>query len=333
MRILPQTLSNAVILSTGSYLPKKILTNKDLEKMVDTSNEWIKTRTGILERRLADDDMASAEMGYRASLKAIEGAGIKPKDIGLIITATVTPDYQFPSTACLIQKKLGAVNAACFDIGAACPGLIYAFACGAQFIKNREYKFVLVVATDTLSRITDWQDRNTCVLFGDGAGACILKAKQGKQGIISCMLGADGSGANLLGVPAGGSRMPASAATIKERMHYLKMNGNEVFKFAVRAMEKAAQNILKKNALRIKDVDWFIPHQANIRIIKSVAKRLKVPLEKVVLNVQKYGNVSAASTAIALDEMNRSGKFKKGDLILLDAFGSGLTWASCLIRW
>jgi len=273
-------------------------------------------------------------MGYRASLKAIEDApGIKPEDIDLIIVATVTSDYQFPSTSCLIQKKLGAKRAACFDIGAACPGFIYALACGAQFLKTQEYKLVLVVATDTLSRITDWQDRNTCVLFGDGAGACILKAEQGDHGIISCLLGADGSGEHLLKLPAGGSRVPASETTIKERLHYLKMNGNEVFKFAVRIMEKTARDILKKNGMESKDVDWFIPHQANIRIIESVAKRLNVPLEKVVLNVQKYGNVSAASTAIAIDEMNRSGKFKKGDLILLDAFGSGLTWASCLIKW
>jgi len=326
-------LPNAVICATGSYLPEKVLTNKDLEKMVDTTNEWIESRTGILERRLADDDMASAEMGYRASLKAIKGAGVKAEDIDLIIVATVTPDYQFPSTSCLIQEKLGAKKAACFDIGAACPGFIYALTCGAQFLKTQEYKLVLVVATDTLSRITDWQDRNTCVLFGDGAGACILKAEQGDHGIISCLLGADGSGEDLLKLPAGGSRLPAKETTIKERLHYLKMNGNEVFKFAVRIMEKAARDILKKNGVESKDVDWFIPHQANIRIIESVAKRLNVPLEKVVVNVQKYGNVSGASTAIAVDEMNRSGKFKKGDLILLDAFGSGLTWASCLIRW
>ncbi len=327
-------LPNAVICATGSYLPQKVLTNKDLEKMVDTTSEWIETRTGILERRLADDDMASAEMGYRASLKAIEDApGVKAEDIDLIIAATVTPDYQFPSTACLIQGKLGAKKAACFDLGAACPGFIYALTCGAQFIKTQEYKLILVVATDTLSRITDWQDRNTCVLFGDGASACLLKACREERGIISCLLGADGSGENLLKVPGGGSRLPASETTVKEGLHYVKMSGNEVFKFAVRIMEKTARDILKKNGLQVSDVDWFIPHQANIRIIESVAKRLKISMQKVILNVQKYGNVSAVSIPIALDEMNRSGRFKKGDLILLDAFGSGLTWASCLIKW
>ncbi len=328
-----QKLPNAVILSTGSYLPSRILTNKDLEKMVDTTSEWIETRTGILERRIAASDMASAEMGFRAGKKAIEDADVDPNDIDLIITATVTPDYEFPSTACLIQEKLGAKKASCFDLAAACPGFIYALACGTQFIKAQEYKLVLVVTTDTLSRITDWQDRSTCVLFGDGAAACLLKAGQGNQGIISFLLGADGSGADFLKVPAGGSKLPASMDTVKERLHYLKMNGNEVFKFAVRIMEKIALEILKKNKLKIKDVDWFIPHQANIRIIDSVAKRLNIPLEKVVINVQKYGNVSAVSTAIALDEMSRSGKLKKGDLILLNAFGSGLTWGACLVRW
>lgn len=324
---------NAVVLGTGSYLPPRVLTNKDLERMVDTTNEWIRTRTGILERRIADENIASSEMGFNASLKAIKNARVDPLDLGLIIVATITPDYQFPSTACLIQKKLGAKNAACFDVSAACPGFIYALACGSQFIKTREYKLVLVVATDTLSRITDWQDRNTCVLFGDGAGACVLKARRGNRGLISFLLGSDGSGADLLKVPAGGSKLPASISTVKEKLHYIKMNGNEVFKFAVRAMERAAVDILKKNKIGIRQVKWFIPHQANMRIIESVSKRLNISLEKVVLTLYKYGNASAASTAIALDEMNRNGKLKRGDLILLNAFGSGLTWASCLVRW
>lgn len=301
--------------------------------MVDTTTEWIETRTGILERRIASPETASSDMGIKASLKAMEEARIDPGEIELIIVATVTPDYQFPSTACLIQEKIGAKRAACFDLGAACPGFIYALAVGAQFIEAKTYKLVLVVATDTLSRITDWQDRNTCVLFGDGAGACLLKARPGGGGIISFSLGADGSGADLLKLPAGGSRLPASAATLNDRLHYLKMSGNEVFKFAVRVMEKAAREIMERNNLDFKDLNWFIPHQANIRIIESVAERLGVPLEKVVLNLQRYGNASAASTAIAIDEMNKKGNFKKGDLILLDAFGSGLTWASCLMRW
>lgn len=330
---MPRASPKAGILSTGSYLPRRVLRNSDLEKMVDTTSEWIETRTGILERRIAAPESASSDMGFKAGLKALEEAKVDPLDIDLIIVATVTPDYFFPSTACLIQEKLGARKAACFDLSAACPGFIYALAIGAQFIEAGTYDLVLVVAADTLSRITDWQDRNTCVLFGDGAGACLLKGGYPGGRIISFLLGADGAGADLLKIPAGGSRLPASASTVKERLHYLKMNGNEVFKFAVRVMEKAARQIMKKNSFGFKDLRWFVPHQANIRIIESVAKRLEVPLEKVVLNLQKYGNVSAASTAIAMDEMNKAGRFKTNDLILLDAFGSGLTWASCLVKW
>lgn len=328
-----KALPNAVIISTGSYLPAKILTNKDLEKMVDTSDEWITTRTGIVERRIADSAETSAEMGSRAAKLAIEDAGIKAEDIDLIIAATITADYQFPSTACLVQKKLGAKNAACFDLAAACPGFMYALASGAQFIRTGEYRRILIVIADTLSRITDWQDRSTCVLFGDGAAACVIAAGKKDTGLISFLLGADGTGSELLMVPAGGSRLPASEDTVRQRLHYLKMNGNEVFKFAVRIMEKTALDILKKNNLEIKDITWFIPHQANIRIIKSVAKRLDIPMKNVVINVNKYGNVSAASIPIAIDEMRREGKVKKGDLMLLDAFGSGMTWGACLIRW
>jgi 3-oxoacyl-[acyl-carrier-protein] synthase-3 len=328
-----KALPNAAIISTGSYLPAKILTNKALEKMVDTSDEWIRTRTGIMERRIADTREASAEMGIKAAKLAIEDAGLKAEAIDLIITATITSDYQFPSTACLIQKKLGAKNAACFDLAAACPGFIYALASGAQFIRTGEYRCILIVITDTLSRITDWKDRNTCVLFGDGAAACIIAAGKKDTGLISFLLGADGTGSELLMLPAGGSRLPASEDTVRQRLHYLKMNGNEVFKFAVRIMEKTALDILKKNNLDIEDITWFIPHQANMRIIESVSKRLDIPMEKVVINVNKYGNVSAVSIPLAIDEMRREGKIKKGDLMLLDAFGSGMTWGACLIRW
>lgn len=320
------------IIGLGKYLPKKVLTNPDLEKMVDTSDEWITIRTGIKERRLAAKNEATSDLALRASQEALEDAGINPDSLDLIIVATITPDMQFPSTACILQRGLGAKKAVCFDISAACAGFIYALDIAQQFIARGTYKNALVVGAENLSSITDWQDRNTCVLFGDGAGACVLsEVKSG--GIVSTYLGSDGSLSDLLMVPAGGSRNPATHKTIDNRMHYLKMHGNELFKVAVNTMSEAAKVILKQAGLKSQDIDLVIPHQANIRIIKAVAKKLGLPEEKLYLNIERYGNMSSASLAVALCEAVKEGKVKKGGLILLDAFGAGLVWGACIIKW
>jgi len=320
------------IIGVGEYLPKKILTNADLEKMVDTSDEWITTRTGIKERRLASSQEAASDLAINAAKEALKDARVKPQDLDLIIVATITPDMQFPSTACLVQAALGAKNAVCFDISAACAGFVYAIVVAQQFIARGTYKNALVVGTEVLSSITDWQDRNTCVLFGDGAGAAVLsEVKSG--GILSTYLGGDGSLADLLMLPGGGSRNPATHKTIDKRLHYLKMEGNEIFKSAVKIMTDAAQIVLKQAGLKCSDIDLVIPHQANIRIIMAMAKRLGLPEEKIYLNIEKYGNMSSASTATALCEAVRIGRIKKGDIILLDAFGAGLVWGACLIKW
>lgn len=322
----------AKIGGTGSYLPEKILTNSRLEEMVDTSDEWIVSRTGIKERRIAEKKDAASDLGSRAALNACRNAGISPEDIDLVIVATVTPDMIFPSTACLIQKNIGAWNAAGFDIEAACTGFIYGITIGAQFIQNGFYKNVLVVGVDVLSRITDWDDRNTCVLFGDGAGAAVLTPNS-EPGIMSSFLGADGNGSGHLYCPAGGSRMPASQETISNRLHYTNMEGSEVFKFAVRALPDAVKKAAQKCGMKIEDIDWLIPHQANIRIIESAAKKLGVPMERTAVTIDKYGNNSSASIPIALDEYARSGKFKNGDNLTLVGFGGGLTWGASIIKW
>ena len=320
------------IIGVGKYLPKKVLTNADLEKMVDTSYEWIITRTGIKERRLVSKNEAASDLAIKAARQALEDAKILPQDLDLIIVATITPDMQFPSTACFVQAALGAKDAACFDISAACAGFVYAIIVAQQFIARGVYKNALVVGTEVLSSITDWEDRNTCVLFGDGAGAAVL-AEVKSGGILSTYIGSDGSLANLLMLPGGGSRNPATHKTIDKRMHYLKMEGNEVFKLAVKIMTDAAQVALKQAGLECKDIDLVIPHQANIRIILAMAKRLGLPEDKVYLNIEKYGNMSSASTATALCEAVREGRIKKGDIVLLDAFGAGLVWGACLIKW
>jgi len=320
------------IIGVGEYLPKKILTNADLEKMVATSDEWITTRTGIKQRRLASSQEAASDLAVKAAKKALKDAGIKPQGLDLIIIATITPDMQFPSTACFVQAALGAKNAVCFDISAACAGFVYAIVVAQQFIANGTYKNALVVGTEVLSSITDWEDRSTCVLFGDGAGAAVLsEVKSG--GILSTYLGGDGSMTDLLMLPGGGSRNPATHKTIDKRLHYLKMEGNEVFKSAVKIMTDAAQIALKQADLKCSDIDLVIPHQANIRIIMAMAKRLGLPEKKVYLNIEKYGNMSSASTATAFCEAVRIGRIKKGDIILLDAFGAGLVWGACLIKW
>ncbi|VBB05661.1 3-oxoacyl-[acyl-carrier-protein (acp)] synthase iii [Lucifera butyrica] len=321
------------IIGLGCYVPEKIVTNKDLEKIVDTSDEWIVDRTGIRERRVVSEDMATSDLAVKAAQKALADAGVAGEEIDLIIAATATPDMAFPSVACLVQAEIKASKAAAFDLTAGCSGFVYALVVGSQMIKAGLYKKVLVIGAETLSRILDWTDRNTCVLFGDGAGAAVLGAVDAGCGIIGAHLGADGAGGDLLKLPAGGSRLPASAETVSQRLHFVHMNGNEVFKFAVKVMGEAAVKALESAGLSSKDVDYLVPHQANIRIIQSAAKRLKLPIEKVIINVDKYGNTSAASIPIALDEAVKSGKIKNGDVAVLVGFGAGLTWASCVLKW
>ncbi|MBN2120366.1 MAG: ketoacyl-ACP synthase III [Candidatus Omnitrophica bacterium] len=320
------------IVGLGKCLPKRILTNLDLEKMVDTSEDWITTRTGIKERRIVDKEYASI-LGSDASLKALKRASIKPKDVELIIVATITPDTQFPSTACYIQKDIGAKNAAVLDVSAACAGFVYALGLAWSLVGGGFYKNALVVGSEILSSITDWKDRSTCILFGDGAGACVVVPAKPSSGMLGMYLGGDGNFADLLILPAGGSRLPAANQTVKKRLHYIKMQGNELFKIAVRIMVECAQKVLKKCGLKNSDLDLLIPHQANLRIINAVAKRLNLTQEQVFVNIHKYGNMSSASTAVALCEAYEQGRIKKGDIVVLDAFGGGLVWGSCVIKW
>lgn len=320
------------IIGVGEYLPEKILTNADLEKTVDTSDEWITTRTGIKERHLAAVGQAASDLAFEAAQQALKNAKLKAEELDLIIVATITPDMPFPSVASIIQDKLGAKKAACFDISAACAGFVYGLSVAEKFIACSVYKNALVIGTEVLSSITDWQDRNTCVLFGDGAGAVVLSEVK-KGGIISTYLGCDGSKAGILNMPAGGSRNPATSETVRNRQHYLKMQGNELFKIAVNTMTDAAEIVLKQAGMTFADVDLIIPHQANARIIFAVAKKLGIPPERVYLNIERCGNMSSASTVTALCEAVQEGKVKQGDIILLDAFGAGLVWGACVIEW
>ena len=320
------------ILGLGKYLPEKVLTNADLEKIVDTSDEWITTRTGIKERRIAAKNEATSDLAVHAAKQALKAANLKAAELDLIIVGTVTPDMPFPSTATIVQAKLGAKNAFCFDISAACAGFIYAITVAQQFIARGTCKNALVIGAETLSRITDWEDRNTCVLFGDGAGAAILGESKG-QGVLSAYLGSDGTKTSLLQMPGGGSLNPATAQTVKDRLHYIKMEGSELFKIAVTSMADAALKALKNAGLKCADVNWIIPHQANLRIINAVAKRLGFVNAQVYLNIEKYGNMSSACVAIALCEAAEEGKIKKGDIVLLDAFGGGLVWGALIIKW
>ena len=321
------------ITGIGSYVPEKILTNADLEKMVDTSDEWITTRTGIKERHLAAKDEFTSDMAARAAQRAMKMAGVTADQIDLIIVATITPDMPFPATACLLQHKIGATRAAAFDLEAACSGFIYGLEIGQQFIMSRTYDTVLVVGAEKLSAITDWTDRNTCVLFGDGAGAVILQNRENSHGLLTAVMGADGEKANLLFMPAGGSRCPASKDTVDGRMHFLRMEGKETFKNAVQAMLSAAREVLRRCEIDIAKIKCIIPHQANRRIIDAVGERLGAKPEQLFINQQKYGNTSAASVAIALDEAVASGKISRGDLVLLVVFGAGLTWGAAVIEW
>lgn len=321
------------IAGVGAYVPERILTNTELESMVETSDEWIRTRTGIRERRIAAENETTSDMAANAGRRAMEQAGVKADQVDLIIVATVTPDMPFPATACLVQEKLGAFGAAAFDIEAACSGFIYALEVGQQFIMSRTYDTVLVIGAEKLSTITDWQDRNTCVLFGDGAGAVVLQNREGAHGLLTACMGADGRKSGLLEVPGGGSRHPATPASIDSRLHFIRMDGKETFKNAVTAMLTAAQESLRRCRIQIEDIACIIPHQANLRIIKAVGERLGAPPERVFVNVDKYGNTSAASVAIALDEAVRMGRIHRGDLILLVVFGGGLTWGAAVIEW
>lgn len=323
----------AGIIGMGIHVPEKVLTNEELQQMVDTSDEWIRTRTGIRERRIAAPDEATSDLALRAAANALEDAGVKPGEVDLIIVATNTPDMLFPATACLVQDKLGAGNAGAFDLLAGCTGFIYALSVGAQFIAAGTCRYVLVVGAETLSRILNWRDRNTCVLFGDGAGAVVLGPVPADRGILSTRLGADGAGGPLLCLPAGGSRMATSRETVEQELHFVRMHGREVFKFAVKAMGEGSLEALKAAGLGKEDIDFLIPHQANIRIIESAAKRLELPLEKVHINVDRYGNTSTASVPLALYEAVRDGKVKDGDNLVLVGFGAGLTWAAAVMRW
>jgi 3-oxoacyl-[acyl-carrier-protein] synthase-3 len=323
----------AGIIGIGTYAPERILTNFELTKTLDTSDEWIYSRSGIRERRIVAEHEATSDQAVIACQRALEDAGVLPEEVDLIITATNTPDMLFPATACLVQDRLGAAQAGAFDLLAGCTGFIYGVVVGAQFISAGTSKTVLVVGAETMSRVVNWKDRNTCVLFGDGAGAVVLRQVPQDRGILSTMLGSDGSGGKFLDMPAGGSRRPSSCETIAQELNYLHMNGREVFKFAVRAMENGAVEVLRRAGLTNGDVDFLVPHQANIRIIEHAAKKMKLPMERVAVNVDRYGNTSTASVPLALDEALKDGKIKDGDNVVLIGFGAGLTWAGLLIKW
>ncbi len=322
----------AWIAGTGSYTPAKVLTNAELERMVATSDEWIRERTGIRERRIAATGEACSDLAVQAGRRALTAAGLAATDLDMILVATCTGDYPLPATACLVQHQLGATKAAACDLSAACCGFVYALSVADAYVKNG-MRHVLVIGSEVMSAIIDWTDRNTCVLFGDGAGAVVVSASDGERGILSTHLRSDGALCELIMVPGGGSRTPPSEKVIAEGLEYIKMKGNETFKVAVRTLEEIARTTLSANGLRVEDLDLYVPHQANVRILKAVMERLGLPIEKVLLNLDRYGNTSAASIPIALDEAVREGRIKDGSLVMLGAFGAGLTWASAVIRW
>ena len=313
------------IAGTGSYLPEKVLTNEDLAKIVDTSDEWIQTRTGIRERHVAAEGETTGDLGYNAALRALEAAGIEPSQLDMIVVGTTTPDLIFPSTACLIQARLGAVGAAAFDVNAACSGFLFALSVADKFIRSGDAKHVLVIGAETLTRIVDWNDRTTCVLFGDGAGAVVLKADE-DTGILSTHLHADGSKKELLWNPIG-------VSTGLDQPGKILMKGNDVFKYAVKALDSVVDETLDANGLDKHDLDWLIPHQANLRIIEATAKRLDMSMDQVIVTVDKHGNTSSGSVPLALDEAIRSGRVERGQLLMLEAFGGGFTWGSALLRY
>lgn len=326
-------LADVGILGVGSALPAKTVTNFDLEKMIDTSDEWIRTRTGICERRVAEEGVTTSDLATRAAAAALQDAGITAGEVDVIIVATASPDAPLPATACYVQAKLGAPKAAAFDVAAGCTGFIYGLSIGSQFVRTGAYKRVLVIGAEVLSRVLDWTDRTTCVLFGDGAGAVVLGPVD-RPGLLGLKMGSDGSMADILAIPAGGVKMPACLDTVEGRQHYVKMlSGNEVFKFAVRVMGEIAQEALDEAGVVKEDLDYLIPHQANWRIIEAARKRFDLPQDRVVVNIDRYGNMSSASIPVALDEAIRSGRIKRGDLLALVGFGAGLTWGAAIMRY
>lgn len=327
------SLRQAGIVGMGTQLPERKITNDDLAKIVDTSDEWIQTRTGIKERRQVNNNEAASDLGTQAALKALKNAKVSPEEVDMIIVATITPDMIFPATSCIIQENIKAVNAAAFDISAACSGFLYGLSIANQYIASSTYNTILVVATEVLTRFLNWEDRGTCILFGDGAGAAVIKPVEEGKGFLSFDLGAQGSGADLLKIPAGGSRMPANSETIENKQHFVSMSGNEVYKFAVKVMGDASIRALDKAGLEKKDIDFLVPHQANNRIIDAALKRLGLSHEKVYKNLDRYGNMSGASIPVALEEAIKEGYIKEDDNIVLTGFGAGLTWGSCVMKW
>lgn len=326
-------LKNVGVLGVGAYTPEKVLTNFDLEKLVDTSDEWIVSRTGIEERRIASEEQSTSDLAFEAAKNALEDAGVEAEELDLIIVATMTPDYFTPATAALVQDKLGAKNAAAFDLSSACSGQVYSLVVASNFIATGAYKKVLVIGAEVLSKFIDFTDRNTCILFGDGASAFVLGEVEEEYGIKSFHLAADGSGENSLLVPGGGSRKPASKETLEDKAHFLKMNGREVFKFAVNAVPETTTKTLEKIGMSVEDIDLVVPHQANYRIVSAAAKKLDMPEDKFYMNLNKFGNTSGASIGLALTEAYKNGKIKKGDNLILVGFGAGLSYASLMLRW
>ena len=324
-----------VVKGIGVYSPSRVLTNDDLAELVDTSDEWIYTRTGMKERRIGEVHETTSMMGVEAAKIAMERAGVAKGDIDLVIVATMTPDMPFPATACVVQAALGLNPVTAFDLQAACSGFVYMMEVADKMMKgSSSYRNALIIGSEKLSSIMDWEDRSTCVLFGDGAGAVVLsKVDEPGYGLMDAILGADGNFVDILHQPGGGSACPATEESVKEKKHYLKMRGPEVFKNAVRSSTQSIASILEKNGLTAEDISLVVPHQANIRIIEAISSRTGIPMDRIVVNLQKYGNTSSASVPLALNEANEEGRLKKGDLILLIAFGAGLTWATTLLRW
>ncbi|MBI3893816.1 MAG: ketoacyl-ACP synthase III [Candidatus Wallbacteria bacterium] len=323
----------AVIAGIGSYVPEKVLTNQDLERMIDTSDEWIVSRTGIRERHILEDNLTTSDMAVEAATRALRHAGCPASKVDLVLLATVTGDYVFPSTACIVQEKMGLTNAGAFDIGSSCSGFIAALSTGAAFVQSGNFQNVLVIGADAISRMVDCKDRNVCVIFGDGAAAVLLQAGHSDRGILSTYIKSDGAGCRHLYQPAGGAKLPPSLDTITNRLHYIKMDGRETFKQAARAMTSAAFEALKSAGLEVSDVDLMVPHQANIRIIQAAVQRMGLSMDQVAVNIDRYGNTVAASIGLALDESQQNGRIEAGDHVLLVGFGAGLTWGGIVLRW
>ena len=324
---------NAGIIGVGMYAPEKVLTNAELARMLNTTEEWIEAMSGIKERHIAAPSQATSDLGTIAAQRALARAGVSPDEVDLIIVSTSTPDMQFPSTACIIQERLGIKNVPAFDLTAVCSGFVYALTVGAQFIANEFYRTVLVIGTEAVSRVINWSDKDTCMLIGDGAGAVVLRQVPSGYGVLSAKLGADGSGASFMMVPAGGSRKPATAEVIEQKMNKIQMNGSEVFKFAMKKLPEVTEQALELANLHTEDLKLIIPHQANRRIIEAAARRMELPMEKFMVNVERYGNTSSATIPIALHEALETGRIESGDLIALTGFGGGLAWGSLIMRW